>query len=117
VVANRDAQSGARITFRLGKDNRPELVSASFVDPRGREKAIDPKAIYSVVTIDYLYGLGGGRYSILREGRKMKPLGITMRDALLRYVKSQSAAGRPVRARLDGRFIDVDPTPASGTSP
>jgi len=99
MMANRDAQSGARITFRLGKDERPELVSASFVDPRGREKAIDPKAIYSVVTIDYLYGLGGGRYSTLREGKNMKPLGITMRDALLRYVKSQSAAGRPVDPR------------------
>jgi len=117
VVANRDAQSGARITFRLGKDDRPELVSASFVDPRGREKAIDPKAIYSLVTIDYLYGLGGGRYSTLREGKNMKPLGITMRDALLRYVKSQSAAGRPVRAKLDNRFIDMNPAPSKETTP
>jgi 2',3'-cyclic-nucleotide 2'-phosphodiesterase (5'-nucleotidase family) len=117
VVANRDAQSGARITFRLGQDNRPELVSASFVDPQGREKAIDPKAIYSIVTIDYLYGLGGGRYSILREGKNMKPLGITMRNALLSYVKSQSAAGRPVRAKIDNRFIDVNPTPLKETTP
>jgi 2',3'-cyclic-nucleotide 2'-phosphodiesterase (5'-nucleotidase family) len=117
VVANRDAQSGARITYRIGQDKRPELLSVKLVDPKGREIAIDPKAIYSIVTIDYLYGLGSGRYSILREGKNMKPLGITIREALLRYVKSQSAARRPVRAKLDDRFIEANPTHSKDTIP
>lgn len=117
VVANRDAQSGARITYRIGQDNRPELVSARFVDAKGRETEIDAKATYTIVTIDYLYGLSSGRYSILREGKNMKPLGITMREALLRYIKSQTAARRAVGAKLDGRLIDVSPSPRSETVP
>lgn len=117
VVANRDAQSGARLTYRLGQDNRPELVSARFVDAKGRETAIDKTATYTIVTIDYLYGLSSGRYSILREGKNMKPIGITMRAALLRYIRSQTAAGRTVAAKLDGRFVDLNPAPRTDPTP
>lgn len=107
VVANKDAQSGAHITYKLGQDNKPELVDAKFVDARGRQTRIDQKAKYTIATIDYLYGLSSGRYSILREGKNMKPLGITIRDALLEYVRSQTAAGRPVMPKLDNRFTEL----------
>jgi len=57
------------------------------------------------VTIDYLINVGGDRYAILREGKNARPLGITLRDAIIAYVKSETAAGRDIKANLDGRFV------------
>jgi hypothetical protein len=37
-----------------------------------------------------------------------------MRDAVLDYVKAETAAGRPLRANLDGRF-KYDRSPATKT--
>ncbi len=55
-------------------------------------------------TIDYLYKVGGDRYGILQQGKNMKELGITLRDAIIAYVKSETAAGRDIKPNLDGRF-------------
>jgi len=107
VLKGRDAQSGARITYRLDADQKPELVSAKLVDAAGKETELDPKKIYSVVTIDYLYGLKSGNYALLREGKNVRPIGITMRDAMLKYLRSQG--GHPILSKLDGRFLSVDP--------
>jgi 2',3'-cyclic-nucleotide 2'-phosphodiesterase (5'-nucleotidase family) len=104
VVSGGDALSGARIKYRVNANNRPELVSAHLLDGQGLETEIDPKAIYSIVTIDYLLKLGSGRYSILQEGKNVRPLGVTIRDALMDYVKAETAAGRPIKAALDDRF-------------
>jgi len=107
VVSAGDALSGARIKYRMNADNRPELVSARLLDSQGREVEIDPKATYSVVTIDYLLKLGSGRYLILQEGKNVRPLGVTIRDALMDYVKAETAAGRPIKAALDDRFVQI----------
>jgi 2',3'-cyclic-nucleotide 2'-phosphodiesterase (5'-nucleotidase family) len=109
VTTGRDAQSGARIKYRLNAENRPELVSGVLVDKDGGEIPIDPKATYPIVTIDYLLKLASGSYSILQEGKNVKPLGVTIRDAIMDYVKAESAAGRPIKARLDDRFTLVNP--------
>ena len=108
IMESRDAQSGARIRYRMNGDN-PELVSVKLIDPEGRENEIDPAASYSIVTIDYLLNLGSGRYSILQRGKNPTPLGITLRDAMMNYVKDETAAGRAVKATLDGRFENVNP--------
>ncbi|CAN5888333.1 hypothetical protein BH18ACI4_BH18ACI4_01260 [soil metagenome] len=105
VVSGGDALSGARIKYRMNADNRPELVSARLLDGRGSEMEIDPKTNYSIVTIDYLLKLGSGRYSILQEGKNVRALGVTMRDALMDYVKTKTAAGRRIKATLDDRFV------------
>lgn len=83
------------------------MVSARLLNANGGEMEIDPKATYSLVTIDYLMKLGGGRYSILQSAKNVTPLGITLRDALMDYVKNETAAGRQIRAALDDRFVIV----------
>jgi hypothetical protein len=95
-------------------DNKPELVSAKLVTSDGREIEIDPKATYRIITIDYLLKLASGSYSILQEAKNVKPLGITMRDALMNYVKAETAAGRPIKAATDGRFVDLAPKKTEG---
>jgi 2',3'-cyclic-nucleotide 2'-phosphodiesterase (5'-nucleotidase family) len=104
AVERRDALSGARVLYRNNKElKKNEIVSVKLRDANGAEVEIDPQAVYTIVTIDYLVKRGGD-YSILQEGKNLRPLSLTMRDAVLEYVKSETAAGRPVKALLDGRF-------------
>ena len=100
IVSSREAQSGARITYISKADRSFQLESA-----RLGEKEIDPKATYTIVTIDYLVNVGGERYGVLREGKNTRPLNITLRDAIMEYVKSETAAGRDIKPNLDGRFV------------
>ncbi len=103
IVVGREAQSGARIVYYTKPDKTNEIDVARLRTPGG-EKEIDPQATYRVVTIDYVVNVGGDRYGVLREGRNLRPLGITLRDAMMAYVKSEAAAGRTIRPNLDGRF-------------
>jgi 2',3'-cyclic-nucleotide 2'-phosphodiesterase (5'-nucleotidase family) len=106
IVAKREAQSGARLVYKTNADKTNELVSAKVRDSHAPgEKDIDPNAIYTIVTIDYLYRVGGSTYGMLQEGKNMKELGITLRDALMGYVKAETAAGRDIKPNLDGRFV------------
>ena len=104
IVARHEAQSGARLVYKTNADRTWELLSAKLRDATG-EKDIDPKATYTIVTIDYLYRVGGSTYGILQQGKNMKELGITLRDALLNHVRSETAAGRDIKPNLDGRFV------------
>jgi 2',3'-cyclic-nucleotide 2'-phosphodiesterase (5'-nucleotidase family) len=107
----RDAQSGARLQYKWNDQNRPEFISGKLVDDNGREQEIDPTKIYTVVTIDYLLKLGSGTYAILQEAKSSSPLNITLRDAVMEYVKSETAAGRTIAIRSDNRYVQVGPGP------
>ena len=102
IVTHRDAQSGARIMYRTNGKKENEIVGVRL-GSGAVEKEIDPQAIYTIVTIDYLVKRGGD-YSVLQEAKNLRPLNLTMRDAVLDYVKAETAAGRAVKATLDGRF-------------
>lgn len=104
IVSRHEAQSGARIVYKTNADKTSELVSAKLREASG-EKDIDPKETYTIVTIDYLYRVGGSTYGMLSEGKNMKELGITLRDAIMNYVKAETAAGRDIKPNLDGRFV------------
>lgn len=108
-VVPRDAQAGARIEFKWNDRNRAEFISGKLVDASGKEQDVDPQKIYTVVTIDYLLQVGGGPYAILKEAKSTTPLNITLRDAILNYVKSETAAGRPIRSVVDNRFVQIGP--------
>jgi 2',3'-cyclic-nucleotide 2'-phosphodiesterase (5'-nucleotidase family) len=99
IVTSREAQSGAHLTYVIKADKSFQLESAKLGD-----KAIDPAAMYTIVTIDYIVSVGGERYGVLREGKNTKALGITLRDAVMDYVKAETAAGRGIKPNLDGRF-------------
>lgn len=109
----RDAQSGARIQYKWNDQNRPEFLSGKLIGENGLAQEIDPNKIYTVVTIDYLLKVGGGAYAFLKEAKSTAPLNITLRDAIMEYVKAETAAGRMIRARVDDRYIQVGPGPKS----
>ncbi|MFN2576914.1 MAG: 5'-nucleotidase C-terminal domain-containing protein [Pyrinomonadaceae bacterium] len=111
VVSHRDAQSGARIKYVNDANNRPQFESARLLID-GREREIDPAAIYKVVSIDYLWKRSStvpsdteGNYSVLSQAKKIEPLGLTIRDAIIHYVKAETAAGRDIKANMDNRFM------------
>ena len=116
-VVVRDAQSGARIQFKYNDRDRPEFISGKLVDENGTEHEIDPNQTYTIITIDYLMRLNSGAYAILQEGKNATPLNVTLRDAVMNYVKSETAAGRPVRSLVDNRFIQNGPGPKSTEEP
>ena len=116
-ILPRDAQSGARIHFKWNEQSRAEFISGKLIDENGKEQEIDPQKIYTIITIDYLLRLGGGSYAILQEAKSTTPLNITTRDAILNYVKSETAAGRPIRGRVDDRFVQVGPGPKTTEVP
>src|SRR5439155_25069249 len=53
IVAGREAQSGARITYKTNADKSSEMESARLRAANG-DKEIDPNATYTITTIDYL---------------------------------------------------------------
>ncbi|HKY44341.1 MAG TPA: 5'-nucleotidase C-terminal domain-containing protein [Pyrinomonadaceae bacterium] len=116
-IVPRDAQAGARIHFKWNDQSRPEFISGKLVDKNGKEQEIDPQKTYTIVTIDYLLRLGGGSYAILQEAKSTAPLNITLRDAILAYIKSETAAGRPIRGTVDDRFVQVGPGPKTTEIP
>ena len=103
IVAERDLQSGAQITYRRTEQGS-ELISAKLGDSQNSSREIDPAATYQIVTSDYLVKRGG-RYAVLGEGRNVTPLNLTIRDAVSDYVKAETAAGRAIKPTLDNRFV------------
>jgi 2',3'-cyclic-nucleotide 2'-phosphodiesterase (5'-nucleotidase family) len=116
-VATKDAESGARIHFKYNDRDRPEFISGKLVDENGNEQEIDPNKLYTIVTLDYLLRLNSGPYAILQEAKQSTPLNITLRDAVMNYVKSETAAGRALRGAVDNRFVQVGPGPKSTEPP
>ena len=116
-VVTRDAQSGARIQFKWNDRDRPEFISGKLVDANGKEQEIDPNQTYTIITIDYLMSLKSGVYAILQEGKNPTPLNLTIRDAVMNYVKALTAAGHTVRSVVDNRFVQVGPGPKKAEAP
>jgi 2',3'-cyclic-nucleotide 2'-phosphodiesterase (5'-nucleotidase family) len=116
-VATRDAQSGARIHFKYNDRDRPEFISGKLIDENGNEQEIDPNKLYTIVSIDYLLRLNSGAYALLKEAKNKTPLNLTIRDAVMNYVKSEAAAGRAIRGAVDNRFVQVGPGPKSTEPP
>lgn len=103
--SHRDAQSGARIKYRIDSNKQVELERAWLLID-GVEKEIDPAAIYTVISIDYLLYVTGGDYAaVLKKATNTRPFGLTTRDAITDYVKAETAAGREIKSILDGRFV------------
>lgn len=115
VITARDPQAGARIEFRWNEQNRPEFMAAKLIDADGRERNIDPKATYTILIIDYLLQLKSGNYAILQEAKNVTPLNLTIRDAVIDYVKAENSAKRAIRAHLDDRFKQIGPGPNRST--
>jgi len=116
-ILTRDAQSGAKIQFRWNEQSRAEVIEAKLLDADDKEHPIDNNATYTIVTIDYLYNLKSGTYALLQEGKNVHPLGVTLREVVMNYVKELTAAGRQIKSTPDERFVQIGPGPANQQNP
>jgi len=117
LLSGRDAQSGARVQFKYNDQNRVEVIGAKLIDANDKEQEIDSARMYTIVTIDYLYKLNSGNYALLREGKNLNWLKVTIRDAVTAYVKSETAAGHQLKSKADDRFVQIGPGPATQGNP
>lgn len=116
-IGTRDAQAGAQIEYRWNEQNRTEVLSTRLLDQKGTATEIDPKATYTIVTIDYLYKLHSGAYAVLQDAKNLTPLNMTIRDAVTNYIKGETAAGRHIKSRTDSRYVQIGPGPVKQETP
>lgn len=85
--------STARLVVKDGK-----LVSATV-----KGKPVDADKIYTIMTLDYLAEGNDGMDAFAKATEVTEP-GITLRDAMMDYVKQQTAAGKTISSAIDGRI-------------
>ena len=66
-------------------------------------KPLDNDKIYNVVTIDYLAD-GNDSMAAFKDAVSMHDTGITLRDIIIDYVREQTAKGKIISSKLDGRI-------------
>ena len=66
-------------------------------------KPLDPDKVYGVATVDFLLD-GGDGLTVGKNAREMIMTDYTVIDAVLPYVRSLQAAGKPVEYVTDGRL-------------
>jgi 2',3'-cyclic-nucleotide 2'-phosphodiesterase (5'-nucleotidase family) len=119
VMAKRDAQSGARVTYKL-ITNKPTELEKARLWINGAEQDIDLAATYTVISIDYLLNVTGGDYAaVLKQAKNTRPLGVTIRDAITDHVKAETAAGREIKSTQDDRYVldKAGSSPQEGQQP
>lgn len=85
--------AGVRMTITNGK--------ATDITVAG--KALDTQRLYSIATNDYLAG-GNDNMPQLAMYEKRENTGLKVRNILLGFIKGETAAGRKIESRLDGRI-------------
>lgn len=79
------------------------IKNGKLVDAKIDGKPIDKNKIYSIVTLDYL-AEGNDGMEVLKKANISEPLGITLRDVMLDYIKDKAKKGQEITSRLDGRI-------------
>ena len=90
--------SGARL--EITKDGK--LLKATV---QGKE--IEDDKDYTVATIDYLADGNDGLTPFVNADKRECPDGLTLRGLFLDYVRQQTAAGKKITSKLDGRITVV----------
>lgn len=78
------------------KDGKPTNITLNG-------KPLDKNKTYKVATTDYLAN-GGDRLDFLKD-KKRANLQVTYRDAVIEYIKAETAKGNIIDAKLDGRVV------------
>ncbi|MBI1245556.1 MAG: hypothetical protein GC202_11170 [Alphaproteobacteria bacterium] len=94
--------AGARLTWTLTKPAGQRVISLEVRKPDGSFTPIDPNAVYTIATNDFMRR-GGDGYVVFRD-RAIDPydFGPGLDDALATYIRSNS----PVRVSTDGRIVN-----------
>ncbi len=67
-------------------------------------RPVDEDKLYTVATVDYLADGNDGMEALPQAERRVCPEGIILRNLLMEHFEKQTAAGKPVTARKEGRI-------------
>lgn len=96
AIAARRGEGVSGVKMEITKDGK--LLNATIGG-----QAIEDSKLYTVATIDYLADGNGGMDAFLQAEKRECPEGATLRQIFLDYVKEQTAAGKNITSKLDGR--------------
>lgn len=65
---------------------------------------VDDERLYTVATIDYLADGNDGMLALPQAEKRECPEGATLRSLFMQYVERQTAAGKQVTSRMEGRI-------------
>lgn len=85
--------------IRLEITKKGELLNATIGG-----KPVDDNQLYTVATIDYLADGNGRMDAFLQAEKRECPNGATLRGLFLDYVRKQTAEGKMITSKLDGRI-------------
>ena len=85
--------------IRLEITKKGELLNATIGG-----KPVDDNQLYTVATIDYLADGNGRMDAFLQAEKRECPDGATLRGLFLDYVRKQTAEGKMITSKLDGRI-------------
>lgn len=85
--------------IRLEITKEGELLNATI-----GEKSIEDNQLYTVATIDYLADGNGSMDAFLQAEKRVCPDEATLRGLFLDYVRKQTADGKLITSKLDGRI-------------
>ncbi|WP_291529980.1 5'-nucleotidase C-terminal domain-containing protein [Bacteroides sp. UBA939] len=69
---------------------------------------VEDDKLYTVATIDYMADGNGGMTALPQAEKRECPAGATLRDLFMSYVEQQTAAGKKITSRMEGRITIAD---------
>lgn len=95
IAAKRgDGVSGVRLNI---------TADGKLIDGTIGGAALEDEKLYTVATIDYLADGNDGMSALTQAVKRECPEAATLRDLFMQYVDRQTAAGKQITSRLDGR--------------
>lgn len=97
AIASLHGEGVSGICLEITK--KGELLSATIGG-----KPVEDEQLYTVATIDYLADGNGRMDAFLQAEKRECPEGATLRGLFLDYVRKQTAEGKIITSKLDGRI-------------
>lgn len=99
-IAYRLGEGVSGVHLEVSEDRK--LLSATIGG-----QPVDDEKLYTVATVDYLAEGNDGMYALPKAEKRVCPPEATLRSLFMDYVKRQTAAGKAVTARMEGRIVVV----------
>lgn len=100
-IAARGGEGVSGVQLQITKDGK--LVQATVAG-----KPVADDKLYTVATIDYLAEGNDGMAALIQAEKRDCPQGATLRGLFMDYVEQQTAAGKKLTSRMEGRITVKD---------
>lgn len=96
-IAARHGEGVSGVQLKISKEGK--LLQAAVAG-----KPVEDERLYTVATIDYLADGNDGMTALPQAEKRECPDGATLRGLFMDYVKKQTAAGKKITSRIEGRI-------------